>query len=51
MVYERQGQPDEAEKAYRKALEARLGEDAAWDFLTRLYCRSGRAARQTAEQK
>ena len=40
---------DEAEKAYRKALQLKPDQETAWDFLVRLYCRTNRATRIEAE--
>ncbi len=49
VVYERQALLDQAEKAYRRALEVKPDQDAAWDYLTRLYCRTGRSAQIEAQ--
>ena len=40
VIRERQGQLDEAEKAYRKALQLKPDQESAWDFLVRLHCRT-----------
>ncbi|MHB8873951.1 MAG: tetratricopeptide repeat protein, partial [Myxococcaceae bacterium] len=43
VLYERQALPDQAEGAYKKAIALKPDQALAWDYLTRLYCRSGRA--------
>src|SRR5262249_15716040 len=42
VLAERRGAPKDAEKAYQKAVEPAPGSAAGWDYLTRLYCRTGR---------
>ncbi|MFZ5470774.1 MAG: tetratricopeptide repeat protein [Myxococcota bacterium] len=49
VLYERQALPDKAERAYQRALTLRPDQDMAWDYLVRLYCRSGRATRAEEE--
>src|SRR5215472_5646812 len=48
VVYERRLLPDQAEEAYLKATEVSPSSGMAWEYLARLYCRTGRAAK--AEQ-
>ncbi|HEX8435599.1 tetratricopeptide repeat protein [Archangium sp.] len=49
IVQERLGKNDEAERAYRQALELKPEQQAAWDNLTRLQCRTARAAQAEAQ--
>ncbi len=49
IAQERLGKNDEAERAYRQALELKPEQQAAWDNLTRLQCRTGRAAQAEAQ--
>lgn len=49
VVYEREAVNDQAEQSYRRALQINPEQELAWDYLTRLYCRTGRAARIEGE--
>lgn len=49
VLYEREQRLADAERAYRKALEVRADQPAAWECLARLYCRLRRPAKIEAE--
>src|SRR5207248_5041543 len=49
VIYERQALPDQAEDAYKKAISIKPDQDMAWDYLSRLYCRTNRGS--TAENE
>ncbi len=44
VVYERKGAAGAAQSAYEKALELEPDQEMAWDYLTRLRCRTGKAS-------
>jgi Tfp pilus assembly protein PilF len=48
IIYERRAMPDRAEEAYAKAMQLSPDAGVAWEYGSRLYCRTGRAAK--AEQ-
>ncbi len=49
IVQERLGRPDDAERSYRQALAVAPEQEAAWDYLARLYGRTNRAVKLEAE--
>src|SRR5262249_45059202 len=49
VVYEREALPQQAERAYRRALELKPDQEEAWSYLARLYCRTGRGSQIEAE--